>query len=53
MNTKKVVVLVGAAVLVYSLIVYPTELAEGTRSVFGWATDGVEAVITFMRSLFA
>jgi hypothetical protein len=53
MNAKKIVGVVAAAVVVYSLIVYPTQLAEGTRSVFGWASDGVDAVLTFMRSLFA
>lgn len=50
---KKAVAIVTAAVLVYSLIVYPAQLADGTRTAFGWATDAVEAVISFMRGLFA
>jgi hypothetical protein len=50
---KKFIVIVIAAVLVYSLIVYPAQLANGTRTAFGWATDGVEAVIAFVRGVFA
>lgn len=53
MGVKKLVAIAGVAVLVYSLIVYPTQLAEGTRATFGWATSAIEAVISFMRSVFA
>lgn len=50
---KKLVAIVGAGVLVYSLIVYPTQLADGARTAFGWATNAVEAVLSFMRNAFA
>jgi hypothetical protein len=50
---KKVIAIVGAAVLAYSLIVYPAELAEGTRTALGWGADAIEAVISFMRGVFA
>jgi hypothetical protein len=52
-QVKKVIAIVGAAVLAYSLIVYPAELAEGTRTALGWGADAIEAVISFMRGVFA
>lgn len=39
-------------VLVYSVIVYPTELAHGARTGFGWATT-TTAVVSFLREVFA
>ena len=50
---SRLVAVVGAAVLVYSLIVYPTELAHGARIGVGWATTAAEAVISFLRGVFA
>jgi hypothetical protein len=53
MNAKKITVLVGVAVLIYSLVVYPVQLANGVQTTFGWLTAGAEAVITFVRTVFA
>jgi len=50
MNPKKVVLLVAAAVLVYTLIAHPTQLGDGVQAILGWITDGIEAIIEFLRS---
>jgi len=50
MNPKKVLLLVGAAVLVYTLIVHPTSLGDGVQTILGWLTGGIEAIIEFVRS---
>lgn len=52
MSTKKIILLAGAAVLIYSLIVYPVQLANGVQTAFGWLTTGVESAITFARTVF-
>jgi hypothetical protein len=51
-STKKIILLAGAAVLIYSLIVYPVQLANGVQTAFGWLTTGVESAITFARTVF-
>lgn len=52
MNAKKITVLAGTAVLIYSLIIYPVQLANGVQTAFGWLTTGVESAITFVRTVF-
>jgi hypothetical protein len=52
MNAKKISVIAGAAVLIYSVIVYPVQLASGVQAVVGWLTTGVESAITFARTVF-
>jgi hypothetical protein len=52
-DVKKVLLLVAAAVLIYTLIVHPTQLADGVQTVFGWITDGIESVITFFKRTFS
>lgn len=52
MNVKKVLILVAVAVLVYALIVYPTQLGDGVQVVLGWITSGIEAIVAFFRSIF-
>jgi hypothetical protein len=51
-SAKKVTIVAGAAVLIYSLIVYPVQLANGVQAAFGWLTTGVESAITFARTVF-
>lgn len=53
MNAKKIIILAGVAVLVYSLIVYPVQLANGVQTAVGWLSVGIESAITFMKSVFA
>lgn len=52
MNAKKLTVLAGVAVLIYSLIVYPVQLANGVQTAIGWLATGVESAITFMQTVF-
>jgi hypothetical protein len=52
MNAKKITILVGVAVLIYSLIVYPAQLANGVQTAIGWLETGVESAITFMHTVF-
>jgi hypothetical protein len=49
-DIKKVLLLVAAAVLVYTLIAHPTQLGDGVQAIFGWITDGIEAVGAFLKS---
>ena len=51
MKVKKVLLLAAAAVLVYTLIVHPTQLGDGVQAIFGWIGDGLQAVIAFLRSV--
>lgn len=50
MKPKKVLLIVAAAVLAYTLIVHPTSLGDGVQAIFGWIGDGIEAIITFLKS---
>jgi hypothetical protein len=50
MKAKKVIVLAGAAVLVYTLIAHPTQLGDGVQTIFGWIGDGLNAIVDFMHS---
>lgn len=50
MKPKKVLLIVAAAVLVYTLVVHPTSLGDGVQTIFGWIGDGIESIITFLKS---
>lgn len=50
MDVKKVAIIAAAAVLIYTLIVHPTQLGDGVQTILGWVGDAVEAVIAFLRS---
>jgi hypothetical protein len=51
MNAKKAILIVAAAVLVYTLIAHPTQLGDGVQDVLGWIGDGLGAIVDFMRSV--
>lgn len=51
-DVKKVALLVVAAVLIYTLIVHPTQLGDGVQTVLGWIGDGVDSVVSFFKSIF-
>ncbi|RZS34264.1 hypothetical protein EV193_10951 [Herbihabitans rhizosphaerae] len=53
MNAKKAIVLVVVALLLFYLITQPTQSANAVQSVLGWLQDGAEAIITFIKQLFA
>jgi hypothetical protein len=50
MKPKKVLLLVGAAVLIYTLIAHPDQLGDGVQTIFGWIGDGIQAIFTFLKS---
>ena len=53
MNAKKIVLLAVVALLLFYLITQPTQSADAVQSLLGWLRDGAEAIITFVKSLFA
>lgn len=50
-DVKKVLLLVGAAVLIYTLIAHPTSLADGVQMLFAWLLEGLKAIWTFLREV--
>jgi hypothetical protein len=52
MNPKKILLLVGAAVLVYTLIAHPTSLGDGVQTIFNWIIEGIQSILEFVRSAF-
>ena len=50
-DVKKVVIIAGAAVLIYTLIAHPTQLGDGVQTILGWVGDAVQAVIDFFQSI--
>lgn len=52
-NVKKIVLLAVVALLLFYLITQPTQSAEGVQTVLGWLRDGADAIITFVKELFA
>ncbi|GAA2983875.1 hypothetical protein [Actinokineospora diospyrosa] len=53
MNAKKVVLLVAVALVLFYVISQPTQAAQAVQGLFSWLRDGAEAIITFLKNLFA
>jgi hypothetical protein len=53
MDVKKVLLLVGVAVLVYTLLAHPSALADGVQALLGWIMDGLRAILTFLREVLS
>lgn len=53
MNLKKIIVLLVVAFLVFFLITEPSQSATAVQNVLNWLKNGAEAIITFVKSLFA
>lgn len=53
MNAKKAMILVGVALVLFYVITQPSQAAEAVQGILGWLRDGAEAIITFVRNLFA
>lgn len=53
MDAKKLIILVAVAVVLFYVITQPTQAAGAVQGLLGWLRDGAEAIITFMRNLFA
>jgi hypothetical protein len=52
-DAKKAMMLVGVALVLFYVITQPTQAANAVQGLLGWLKDGAEAIITFMRNLFA
>jgi hypothetical protein len=52
-NAKKIVMLAVVALLLFYLITQPTQSANAVHQVLGWLRNGADAIITFVKSLFA
>jgi hypothetical protein len=53
-NGLKIVVVVGVVALVlFFLITQPTQSADLVHKVLGWLKYGAEALVTFLKALFA
>jgi len=52
-NTKKILVLTGVALLVFFLVTQPTQSAGIVTSIIDTLKDAAEAVITFVRTVFS
>ena len=50
MKPKKILVIVAAAVLAYTLFFHPDQLGDGVQTIFDWIGNGLEAIITFLKS---
>lgn len=53
MNAKKLIVIVVVAFLLFFLITQPQQSAGTVHSILGALRTGAEAIITFVKSLFA
>ena len=53
MDAKKAIILVVVALVLFYVITQPTAAAQAVQGLLGWLKDGAEAIITFMRNLFA
>ncbi|GAB3459306.1 hypothetical protein [Actinophytocola sediminis] len=53
MNAKKAIILVAVAMVLFYVITQPTQAAQAVQGILGWLEDGAEAIITFVRNLFA
>lgn len=53
MKMKKVALLAGMALVLFYMISEPTQSAGVTRGLLGWLQDSAEAIIVFMRGVFA
>jgi hypothetical protein len=52
-DAKKAIILVAVALVLFYVITQPTQAASAVQGLLGWLKDGAEAIITFMRNLFA
>ncbi|WP_170108396.1 hypothetical protein [Actinophytocola xinjiangensis] len=53
MNVKKVLIISGAALVVFFLVTQPVQSAALVTSILNTLKDAAEAVIMFVRSVFA
>ncbi|GAA3063715.1 MULTISPECIES: hypothetical protein [Actinokineospora] len=52
MDIKKILIITGAALLVFFLVTQPVQSAGIVNSILTSLREGAEAVITFVRTVF-
>jgi hypothetical protein len=52
-DVKKIATLVVAAIVLFYVITQPTQAGGAVQDILSWLRDGAEAIITFMKSVFA
>ena len=53
MKAKKVLMLVGVALVLFYVITQPGPAADAVQGILGWLREGAEAIITFVQNVFA
>ncbi|WP_198943348.1 hypothetical protein [Actinokineospora bangkokensis] len=53
MDVKKAAILIGVALVLFYVITQPTQAAGMVGSIIDWLRSGAEAIITFLKNLFA
>lgn len=53
MDVKKLAILAVAAIILFYVITQPTQAGQAVQDILGWLRDGAEAIITFLKSVFA
>lgn len=53
MNAKKLITLLVIAFVLFYLISQPAESATAVHNVLNWLKGGANAIVTFVKSLFA
>jgi hypothetical protein len=53
MKAKKVLMIVGVALILFYVITQPGPAADAVQSILGWLREGAEAIITFVQNVFA
>ena len=53
MDVKKIATLVVAAIVLFYVITQPNQAGLAVQGILGWLRDGAEAIITFLKSVFA
>jgi hypothetical protein len=52
-DVKKLATLVVAGIVLFYVITQPNQAGNAVQDILGWLRDGAEAIITFMKSIFA
>jgi hypothetical protein len=53
MDVKKVAIIVVAALVLFYVITQPSQAGLAVQDILRWLRGGAEAIITFMKSIFA
>jgi hypothetical protein len=53
MKAKKVLMIVGVALILFYVITQPGPAADAVQSILSWLREGAEAIITFVQNVFA